>query len=189
MQAQLQALADVKEFLDRHGIKHMVIGGIANAVWGRPRATRDADFKILTGDFSIDQLVDLIGCHFRYRISDPHSFAHRTYVLPIYSSNGIDVDIILGFLPYEEQAIAISIPTEQQGFSFPVCTAEDLIIQKAISEREKDWEDIDGVLKRQGEKLNQEYIRRWLSVFAETLDKPQLLARYEELVKKVIKRC
>jgi hypothetical protein len=49
MQAQLEALAEVKEFLDRHGIKHMVIGGIANAIWGRPRATRDADFKILTG--------------------------------------------------------------------------------------------------------------------------------------------
>jgi hypothetical protein len=50
-------------------------GGIANAVWGRPCATRDADFKILTGDFSIDQLVDLIGSHFKYRTSDPHRFA------------------------------------------------------------------------------------------------------------------
>jgi hypothetical protein len=102
MQSQLQALADVKEFLDRHSIKHMVIGGIANAVWGRPRATRDADFKILIGDFSIDQIVGLIGSQFTYRTSDPHSFAHQTYVLPIYSSNGIEVDIILGFLPYDK---------------------------------------------------------------------------------------
>jgi Nucleotidyl transferase of unknown function (DUF2204) len=188
MRAQLQALAEVKEFLDRQGIKHMVIGGIANAIWGRPRATTDADFKILTGDFSIGQLTDLIGGNFKYRISDPHSFVHQTYVLPIYSSNGIEVDIILGFLPYEEQAIALSIPVEHQGVSFSVCSAEDLIIQKAISEREKDWEDINGILKRQGEKLNQEYIRRWLSLFAETLDKPQLLSRYDGLVKKINKR-
>jgi hypothetical protein len=38
MQKQLEALQEVSDFLNRHNIRHLVIGGIANAVWGRPRA-------------------------------------------------------------------------------------------------------------------------------------------------------
>ncbi len=187
MQAQLEALREVQEFLDRQGIKHLVIGGIANAVWGRPRATRDADFKILPGDRSIIEVVDLIGTQFKFRIVDPHTFAQRTYVLPIYAANGIEADIGLGFLPYEEQAVAHGVHAQHQGVSFLVCTAEDLIIQKAISEREKDWEDIAGVLQRQGKKLDQEYIQRWLLPFAEALDRPGLIERYDNLVKRISK--
>ena len=46
MEAQLTAVREVSEFLNTNGIKHFVIGGIANAIWGEPRATQDADFKI-----------------------------------------------------------------------------------------------------------------------------------------------
>ena len=187
MQAQLEALREVQEFLRRQGIQYLVIGGIANAVWGRPRATRDADFKILPGGLSINDVVDLLGSQFKFRTTDPHGFAQRTYVLPIYASNGIEADIGLGFLPYEEQAVAHGVSTQQQGVSFLVCTAEDLIIQKAVSEREKDWEDIAGVLQRQGKKLDQEYIRQWLLPFAEALERPELIERYENLAKRIIK--
>jgi hypothetical protein len=99
MQPQLEALAEVKEFLDRHSIKHFVIGGIANAVWGKPRATRDADFIILPGDRSIGEIVDLIGTEFKYRTADPHTFVQQTSVLPVTTSKQIEVDIALGFLP------------------------------------------------------------------------------------------
>jgi hypothetical protein len=39
----LQALDEVQQFLTHHDIHHVVIGGIANAIWGRPRVTLDAD--------------------------------------------------------------------------------------------------------------------------------------------------
>jgi hypothetical protein len=187
MQAQIEALREVQEFLNRQGIQHLVIGGIANAIWGRPRATRDADFKILPGNRSINEIVDLIGTQFKFRTSDPHTFAHQTFVLPVYASNGIEVDIILGFLPFEEQAVAHGILAQYQDIAFPVCTAEDLIIQKAISDREKDWEDIAGVLQRQGKKLDQDYIRQWLLSFAEALERPELIERYDNLVKIIIR--
>ncbi|MFC1974831.1 hypothetical protein ACFLXQ_00355 [Chloroflexota bacterium] len=47
MQKQLEALREVTDFFNQYDIQHLVIGGIANAVWGRSRATRDADFKVL----------------------------------------------------------------------------------------------------------------------------------------------
>jgi hypothetical protein len=67
--------------------------------------------------------------------------------------------------------------------TFVVCTAEDLIIQKAVSERDKDWSDIEGVLIRQGMRLDQHYIDNWLEQFAEALDRPEILERYGNLRK------
>lgn len=67
---------------------------------------------------------------------------------PIYASNNIAVDLSLGFLPYEQQAVEEAVPVECLGASFPVASAEDLIIHKAISERERDWTDIEGILGR-----------------------------------------
>jgi len=181
MRKQLEALREVKEFLDQHGIRHFVIGGIANAVWGRPRATRDADFKVLIGQRTIGEFVTLVGTRFKSRASDPVTFAQQTYVVPIYASNQIAVDLGLGFLPYEEQAFEKAIIIEYHGVMFPVCTAEDLIIHKAISEREQDWNDIEGVLARQGERLDQAYIMHWLAQFAQALERPELVQRYKGL--------
>jgi predicted nucleotidyltransferase len=185
MQPQLEAVREVSEFLDRHGIRHFVIGGIANAVWGNPRATRDADFKILIGDLSIAEMVGIVGQQFQFRVSDALAFAQRTYVLPIVASNQVEVDIELGFLPDEEQAIERGLNMQREGVSFAVCTAEDLIIQKAVSERERDWDDISGVLKRQGSQLDQNYINRWLEEFAQALDRPEMVERYQHLRKKL----
>ena len=181
MQAQLEAPREVKEFLDRHGVRHLVIGGIANAIWGRPRATLDADLKVMIGDLTISQFVALVGQQFKFRVPDPVDFAKQTYVLPIYAGSQIGVDLGLGFFHYEEQAIERAIITEYQGVTFPVCTAEDLIIHKAISEREKDWSDIEGVLVRQGKKLDQKYIEYWLGQFAQVLERPEMIRRYKAL--------
>jgi len=188
MQELFTALHEVHAFLDQHGIRHFIIGGIANAIWGRPRATQDVDFKALIGEHTIAEFVALVGSHFRFRPSDPVNFAQQTYVVPIYASNGVPVDIGLGFLPYEERATERAVTINYRGVIFPSCTAEDLIIHKAISEREKDWGDIEGILIRQGDGLDQMYIEHWLTQFAQALDRPALIERYNELYARYVKR-
>jgi len=182
---QLDALREVRDFLEQHRLRHLVIGGIANAAWGRPRATRDADFKVLLGDRTIGEFVALVGTHFRFRIAEPVAFARRTYVVPIRASNRIPVDLVLGFLPYEQQAVERAVITEYQNVTFPICTAEDLIVHKAIWERERHWADIEGVLIRQGDRLDQIYIEHWLEQFAEALERPDLVGRYRNLRKEM----
>lgn len=182
MEPQLAALREIEAFLDAHSFKYVVIGGIANAIWGRPRFTHDVDFKVLLGERPLTELVTLIVAHFQFRVSEPESFARRTYVLPIYATNQIPVDLGVGFFPYEELAVDRAVVVAYQDITFPVCTAEDLIIHKAISERAKDWEDIEGVLIRQSPALDQAYILEWLEQFAQALERPELIARYQQLV-------
>jgi hypothetical protein len=58
---------------------------------------------------------------------------------------------------------------------------EDLIIHKAIAAREKDWIDIEGILTRQRGRLDQEHILNWLDQFAQALDRPEIVTRYQGL--------
>jgi hypothetical protein len=57
METQLAAVREISDFLTDHAIKHFVIGGIANAIWGQPRATLDADFKVLNAAFTFNSRV------------------------------------------------------------------------------------------------------------------------------------
>lgn len=179
MQAQLQALHEISTFLIEQDIPHFVIGGIANAVWGRSRATLDADLKILLPLENLDTFIEQIGDNFSFRVTDPLSFAQELFVILLQSSHGIDIDLVIGFLPYEQAAYERVQWITYEEVTFPVCTAEDLIVHKAISERPQDWLDIEGVLQRQ-KNLDQSYILGWLTEFSALLEKPGILSRYKD---------
>jgi predicted nucleotidyltransferase len=159
----------------------MVIGGLANMVWGRPRLTYDADLKVSLGEFSIVGFGELVGQHFAFRREDAVEFAKRTYVLLVQVTDEVPADLTIGLLPYENQAIERAVQVDIEGVTLPVCTAEDLIVHKAVSEREKDWSDIGGILLRQQDRLDQAYVLDWLREFSDALERPEILARYRRL--------
>ncbi len=66
-----------------------------------------------------------------------------------------------------------------------VCTAEDLIIQKVVASREKDWPDVEALLIEQWHTLDQSYVEDWLSQFSDALETPELLSRYLSLRGKI----
>jgi hypothetical protein len=179
--SKTEALRALKDFLEEHGLRYAVIGGLANTVWGRPRLTYDADVKVLLGDMGIGEFGALVGQRFPFRRPDAVAFAKRNYVLLVYLSEEVPADIIIGLLPYEELAVEKAIDFKIEGVILPVCQAEDLIVHKAISERTRDWADIEGILLRQRDALDQRYIVAWLAQFAATLDRPEMLRRYEDL--------
>jgi len=177
----VEAIAILKDFLEKHAIRYMIIGGVANSVRGRPRATTDTDLVLLLGERSIAEFVELVSTGFQFLRPNPVEFARRTYVVPIQVTDDVSADLSLAMLPYEEQAIGRAVLTDIEGVKVPVCTAEDLIIYKVISERAKDWSDIEGILLRQGAKLDQDYIIGWLEQFAQALERPEIVTRYESL--------
>jgi plasmid stabilization system protein ParE len=181
------ALKDVQDFLKNQGIQYMIIGGIGNLVWGEPRLTVDIDITVHIQEVKEQDFIKSIGSRFRILVENPEDFVKKTRVLPIEIIEGVKGDIIFAGLDYEKVAIKRSVEIEiSKNNRVRVCTAEDLIIHKAISEREKDWQDIEGILSRRGKLLDKNYILNWLSQFASALDKPGILKRFEGLWKKLV---
>lgn len=181
------ALKDIQDFLKKQGVPYMVIGGIGNLVWGEPRLTVDIDITIQMSPAKEWDFIKEIGSRFRILVDNPEDFVKKTKVLPVEITEGIKGDIIFAGLDYEKMAIERAVEVEiSKNNRVRVCTAEDLIIHKAISEREKDWQDIEGILLRRGALLDKKYLDKWLHEFASALDKPGIQKRFEKLWKEIV---
>lgn len=182
------ALKEAQDFLKKKGVQYMIIGGIGNLVWGEPRLTVDIDISVQVSDVKERDFIKEVGSRFRILVNNPEDFVKKTRVLPVELSENVKGDIIFAGLDYEKKAIERAVEVEiSKNSMVRVCTAEDLIIHKAISEREKDWQDIEGILLRRGNLLDKKYILQWLSQFASALDKPGIQKRFEELWKEIVK--
>jgi len=181
------ALKDIQNFLKARGIPYMIIGGIGNLVWGEPRMTVDIDITVHISESNERDFIKEAGSKFKVLVGNPDEFVKKTRVLPIEITENVRGDIIFTGLEYEKMAIGRAVEVEiSKNIKVRVCTAEDLIIYKAISEREKDWQDIEGILLRSGVLLDKKYLINWLSEFASALDKPGIQKRFEGLWKEIV---
>lgn len=175
------AALEVSSFFASRKMPYALIGGLAVQVWGHARLTVDADMSVAapltTGSAP---LVRLITEHFPSRSAEPVDFAGKTRMVLITASNGVEVDISLALPGYEDQLFARAVDYEiEPGKAIRLCSAEDLIIHKCVAGRPQDISDIQGVVDRQGKKLDAAYIRRWLKDFSDVLANPDILERFE----------
>lgn len=165
-------------FLERRELPYMVIGGVANLVWGRARSTLDIDLTIWTGEGREAAMAREFASVFRALPPEPVSFVAETKVLPL-EAEGIQVDVVFGQLPYERRAIARARPVELAGIAVRVCSPEDLILHKVISERPRDLEDVRGIVAVSGAKLDRGYLDPLVRDFARELAMPAIWTFYE----------
>ena len=98
-----------------------------------------------------------------------------------HQSTGIDVDISLGALPYEEDLIRRADSVEVQGLSLRVSTPEDLVIMKWLAHRPRDLQDVEGILDAKPQ-LNVAFIRQMLVALSELSTEFDLIGEFESLL-------
>lgn len=99
------------------------------------------------------------------------------------SISGVDFDISLAALPFEEEMIRRSVSVEYlPGVDLRICSAEDLIVLKSFANRVQDWQDVNSIVERQG-KQNLDWIYIFASVapLVELKDEPQIIERLKGL--------
>lgn len=175
-----KALESVIAFLSERGIPYMIIGGVANTIWGRNRATHDVDFKISI-DVPLGEFRKIVLEHFPARPTNIPANQLSPQVIHIWALPNVAADLLVSIFDYEKRAIDRAVEINIEGVLAPVCTAEDLIIHKVIAGRGTDWQDVEGILYRQHGKLDLKYIRKWLTQFAEALESPEMLQRFDKL--------
>ncbi len=182
MNAQFEAAWQLHRFLSPRGIPYAIIGGIAVQRWGQPRLTRDVDFTILLPPGAEEPILREIVAAFPPRIEDAVAFALEHRVLPVEVPGGSEADLSLGLPGYEEAVIARAIAYDLgEGREVRLCSAEDLIIHKALAGRPQDVADVEGVVARQGRALDVAYVRQWLEELARVAEDPEVAARFERI--------
>jgi predicted nucleotidyltransferase len=177
-----KALHEAVTFLDSQGYRYAVIGGIANQIWGQARFTYDIDLKVLVPNFE----YDTVRANVNKAFPEPGRSDLPTNPLIVSVKIGeIIVDFLLTTPGYEELVVARARQYTLDDLTIWVCSAEDLIIQKAIAGRGKDWQDIEGILVERYTQLDQPYLEDWLTQFTEALEQPDILSQYRQLWKRV----
>jgi len=165
-----EAVAALTSVLDQLGIAYLVGGSVASLVHGEVRTTQDVDLVVdlapqrlgplaaaLQAQFLAD--VELLRVCLRQRIAS--NIVHR--------STGLKLDLFpLRDRPFSREELARAVRVEiAPGCGVRVATAEDCALTKLewfrkggeVSERQ--WRDVQGVLRLQASRLDRAYLRRW----------------------------
>jgi len=180
MTSQEKAMIEIAGTLSGLGIPYMVIGGMANALWGVARNTVDVDVTVWIDDKEIPGFVKIMGERFDVLPGSPEEFVRDKRVLPVKTSNDVKVDIIFGLIPYEKEAIDRAVEREINGEPVMFCTAEDLVLHKIGSDREQDILDVKRIIETRKEELDREYLDTRVRELADMLERPGILRIYNK---------
>ena len=177
-----RALADVAQVLEGAAVPYMIIGGLANSLWGKPRATVDIDVTVALPVDEVPRLLHSVAGCLTPLAPDPIAFVRENGVLPMVCESRIRVDLLFAASDFTNEAIARAVPVEIRGANVRFCTAEDLVLHKIVSSRSKDREDVTALLRMRRDSLDREYLDSRVRELAEVVGDPAIEERYFGIV-------
>jgi hypothetical protein len=186
---QINVTLTVADVLEQLGVSYAIGGSFASAVHGVIRATMDAD---LVADLRLEQaeqLADALGKDFYADVGMIREAVrrHSSFNL-IHFDTTFKVDVFVAKpRAFDRSQLArrqLQLLSEEPERYAYVISAEDTILSKLEWHRlsdevsERQWRDVLGVLKVQGDRLDLDYLRR----MAQELDVVSLLQRALEEV-------
>jgi hypothetical protein len=171
-------------WLQETRVPGVVIGGIAASLLGRPRVTKDIDLLVSVEPDAWADLVDEGKSHgLEPRLSNAVEFARTSRVLLLHHRpSGLDVDVTLAGLPFEEEALRRAVTVEVEGLDIGLASPDDLVIMKAVARRPRDIADIEGLLD-QNPDLDLDRVKAQLREFSAVLG-PEVLEDFLELLQR-----
>lgn len=179
----LKPLLDLGRWLDAIKAQAVVVGGVAASFLGRPRFTQDIDALAIISESEWSEAVDVAASHgIVPRIDDAVEFARRSRVLLLrHQESAIDIDVILGGLPFEEDAVLNGQRYVIGGVTIRLPKVEDLLIMKAVAHRPRDLQDIEGLLLAHPD-LDLGSVRQWVREFAAVTAMSDLIDDFDKLL-------
>lgn len=183
LEAALEALASG---LSQLHVPWAVIGGIAVIARGVRRFTTDIGVAVRGDAISVELLLqNLAAFSILPRIDDAVSFAEANLVLLLrHQESGVDLDVSLAWSGFEHEALSTSTMTSFGRVRAPMCTAESLVVFKAIAGRPKDIEDAEALLTLHPD-IDRERARRRVAELSVLAEAPELLDAFERLLGRV----
>jgi hypothetical protein len=163
IQDSLQLARALHPIFTQANIPYYIIGGVAATAYGDPRTTRDLDVVLNISRPDIPDLVTALEAIGFYvpGIEDIRSGRMNTLQI-IHQESVLQADLVIAETNAWE-AVKFERRLLEGGLYF--ISPEDIVLSKlqwrTTSQSEKQWRDVLGILKVQGEYLNFEYLREW----------------------------
>jgi hypothetical protein len=130
-----------------------------------------------------EETVKSILERFTSQVIGAETLALNRRVLLLKTSNGVGLNISLGVLRFERRMVERSSPfTFEENVVLRTCSAEDLIILKAVADKETDWADIGTIMERHKGKLDIQYILENLRPLCEMKEVPAIGIRIKAVI-------
>ena len=180
----VEALGDLGRAFSGLGLRWYLFGAQAAIIHGAARATADLDVTVDLAERTTTQLVEAVkdrGFILRVR-DDDEEFLTQTRVVPmVHEHTSLPVDVVLAGPGLEElffervEAVAI------EGISFPVASAEDMVVMKLLAGRAHDIEDAAAIIAARDDKMDFAHIEGLLRTLEQALDQSDLLLQLEQI--------
>jgi hypothetical protein len=162
-----EAVTRVIDALTSLNVPYMVVGALSSNVYGRARSTKDADVVVELSDVSISRVAALVGGGFEL---DPQMSFETISSTTRYQLRHRETAFLIELFmlrsePFDQSRFARRTPRRLGERTVFVPTAEDVIVQKLRWSlhpgRQKDVEDVAGIIAVQAGRLDLAYIRGW----------------------------
>ena len=142
----LKELKNLSAKLDQVGIDYALCGGLALAVYARPRATLDIDIMVDSGSLSkTKQAVEELGFAFSAVPMEFHGGAvqmHRLTKIDKDSGEHLILDLLI-VTPETQKAWDSRLTVEWEGGPLKVVSPQGLILLKSLRKSGQDKDDIE----------------------------------------------
>ena len=168
-----QIVAIERAFVEA-GIPHAFGGAQALAYYGNVRATRDIDVNVFVSASEAPRVLAVLG-ELGAATSNPglQALIARDEQGRVYW-DGTPVDLFFAYDALHRSSMERRRRVDFYGDPIHILSPEDLMTYKATFNRDKDWQDIAGMIYASEEPLEFDYVRHWLERIDAALEREVL---------------
>lgn len=155
------------DFLNSEEIPYMFVDAIAVGYYGIPRTTQDIDIVLVIPQDKIHGFAEFFQSNDFFCPAEDIivAFREKSHFGVFDNQSPFRIDVKGIYSEFDQQSFFRRVQVESFGRKIWLCTPEDAIISKLMYGSPKDLLDAKGILLRQKDKLDYDYLTKYSKVY------------------------